>query len=141
MNGYGFPDDEGKRDSQRKAVRVHVDPYWRGVFRCDGNSRFECSTYLLTLVSESTRRESCTGRIRSKIASLSRGITRICAVTEFTNTYWRWANRNENLPFGSFGIYKGPRADSELKLLSVAHIFSWFLACAIFGQWPLADPI
>ena len=47
--------------------------------------------------------ESCTGcrRIRSK--SVSRGITRICAVT-VTNIYWRWANRTENLPFGSAGL-------------------------------------
>ena len=49
-------------------------------------------------------RESCTGcrRIRSRTAS--RGITRICAVTVFTNIYWRWANRTENLPFGSVGL-------------------------------------
>ena len=48
--------------------------------------------------------ESCTGcrRIRSKL--VSRGITRICAVTVLTNIYWRWANRTENLPFGSVGL-------------------------------------
>ena len=46
---------EGKRDSQRKQSRVHVDPYaGPGVFRSDGSSRFGCSTDLLTLVSEST---------------------------------------------------------------------------------------
>ena len=40
--------------------------------------------------------------IRSKI--VSRGITRMCAVTVFTNMYWRWANRAENLLLGSVGL-------------------------------------
>ena len=66
---------------------------------------------LLTLaagirVNQDSVQESCTGcrRIRSKTAS--RGITRICAVTVFTHMYRRWANRTENLPFGSAGLLR-----------------------------------
>ena len=59
-------------------------------------------------------RESCTGcrRIRSKTC----GITRICAVTVFTNIYWRLANRTENLPFGSVGLLRNIlRAAGRIK--------------------------
>ena len=90
----------------------------QGAFHTDGNSRFKCSIDLLMLVSESLNRESCPGcrRIRSKIAS--RGITRICAVTEFNNIYRGWANRTVNLPFGSVCLllYKGQRAALKSSL-------------------------
>ena len=44
---------EGKLDSQRKQSES-TSTLTRYLFRSDGNSRFECSTDLLTLVSEST---------------------------------------------------------------------------------------
>ena len=87
-------------------TRVHIsDSSWHTGGLCFAEMGIQGSSVVLTCLRwYPSQLESCTGcrRIRSK--SVSRGITRICAVTVFTNIYWRWANRTENLPFGSAGL-------------------------------------
>ena len=96
---------EGKRDSQRKQSES-TSTLTRGVSQWrEYKVRVQ---YWLAYARIRFNRESCTGcrRIRSMIASrgCNSGITRICTVTEFTNRYWMWANRTENLPFESVGL-------------------------------------
>ena len=108
------------------------------MFPSIGNSRFECSADFLTLVFESTgrRRESRTGclRIRSKTASC--GITRICAVTVYTNTYIRVGPIDLRIyrlhPSASFGLYKGPRAELKYTLCRSTILMTGVLTS---GQW------
>ena len=80
-----------------------------GVYSCFAVTGIQGSSVVLTCLRWSrypSQLESCTGcrRITGRSKSVSRGITRICVVTVFTNIYWRWVDRTENLPFGSAGL-------------------------------------